>query len=90
MVSSFHENGYYDLPAFIRYIQNATLQKQLFYVGHSQGGTAFFVMSSTRPEFNKYIKLMVALAPAAYMGNMPHPIFRFLALSIYGDVSEFY
>lgn len=61
----------------------------MLYVGHSQGGTVFFVMASTRPEFNKYIKLMVGLAPAVYMGNMSHPLLRTLAFSVYGDVSEF-
>lgn len=71
----------------MRYIQNVTLQQQMFYVGHSQGGTVFFAMASARPQFNKHIKLMVGLAPAAYMGNMPHPLLRSLAFSVYADVS---
>lgn len=56
-------------------------------MGHSQGGTVFFVMASTRPEFNKHIKLMVGLAPAVYMENMRHPLLRPLAFSVYADVS---
>lgn len=60
----------------IDYVLNATKQSDLFYVGHSQGSTAFFVMCSERPEYNKKIKLMHALAPVAYIDNAVSPVLR--------------
>lgn len=70
---SFHELGYYDLPAKIDYILESTGQDKIVYVGHSQGTTAFFIMGSERPEYNDKIRLMSALAPIVYMGNLPNP-----------------
>ncbi|XP_018058326.1 PREDICTED: lipase 3-like [Atta colombica] len=67
---SWHEMGIYDLPAMIDYILYQTGQKQLFYVGFSQGTTQFWVLTSLRPEYNKKIKLMSALAPVAYTGHI--------------------
>lgn len=60
----------------IDYVLNKTGQPNLFYVGHSQGSTAFFVMCSERPEYNKKIKMMHALAPVAYMDNAISPVLR--------------
>lgn len=34
---SWHEIGYYDLPACIDHILNATNHEKLFYIGYSQG-----------------------------------------------------
>lgn len=62
--------GMYDLPAMIDYILYETGQKQLFYIGFSQGTTQFWVLMSLRPEYNKKIKLMSALAPVAYTGHI--------------------
>ncbi|CAH1987513.1 unnamed protein product [Acanthoscelides obtectus] len=64
---SFHEHGYYDIPACIDYILNMTNQSQLYYIGHSQGTTELFVLTSMRPEYNNKIKHGIALAPVAYM-----------------------
>lgn len=71
---SWHEIGVYDLPANIDYILNATGQNKLFFIGHSQGTTSFFVMASERPEYNDKIAMMTALAPAAYLGNIKCPL----------------
>ncbi|XP_029177595.1 lipase 3-like isoform X2 [Nylanderia fulva] len=67
---SWHEMGIYDLPAMIDYILQKTGQKQLFYIGFSQGTTQFWVLMSLRPEYNRKIKLMSALAPVAYTGHI--------------------
>lgn len=61
---SFHESGYYDLPALIDYILKVTNQDRLYYIGHSMGTTSFFVMASTRPEYNDKVRLFAAMAPA--------------------------
>ncbi|CAH1402323.1 unnamed protein product [Nezara viridula] len=66
---SFHEIGYYDVPACIDYILQQTGHNSLQYIGHSQGTTIFFVLASTRPEYNKKISHMTALAPIAFLGN---------------------
>ncbi|XP_063385556.1 lipase 3-like [Cydia fagiglandana] len=76
---SWHEVGYYDLPAMINYALNTTGKEKLKYIGHSQGTTAFWVMGSERPEYMDKIALMVALSPVAFMSHMKSPIVRFLA-----------
>ncbi|XP_077291621.1 lipase 3-like isoform X2 [Arctopsyche grandis] len=76
---SWHEIGYYDLPAMIDYILKNTGFSQLHFVGHSQGSTSFFVMGSERPEYNDKIILMQALGPAAYMSHLKSPIVKYYA-----------
>ncbi|XP_017770538.1 PREDICTED: uncharacterized protein LOC108558213, partial [Nicrophorus vespilloides] len=71
---SWHEIGKFDLPALIDHILELTQEDKLFYIGHSQGTTAFFVMASERPEYNDKIRLMSALAPVAYMDHADNPI----------------
>uniref|UniRef100_A0A182JI73 AB hydrolase-1 domain-containing protein n=1 Tax=Anopheles atroparvus TaxID=41427 RepID=A0A182JI73_ANOAO len=75
---SWHEMGYYDLPATVDRILELTHSKRLYYIGYSQGTTAFFVMVTTRPEYNGKIARMYALAPAAYVQHVRSPIFRWL------------
>ncbi|KYQ55059.1 Lipase 3 [Trachymyrmex zeteki] len=76
---SWHEIGVYDLPAMIDYIVKTTGREKMFYLGHSQGTTVFFVMSTELPEYQHKIQAMFALAPVAYCGRMRNPIFQFLA-----------
>lgn len=73
---SWHEIGASDLPAIIDHILKVTGQKQLFYIGHSQGTTVFFVLASERPEYNNRIRLMLALSPIAYVSHMVSPVFN--------------
>lgn len=80
---SWHEIGYYDLPATIDYILNVTDQKNLLYFGHSQGTTSFWVMTSSRPEYNDKIKAMYALAPVAHMTGLKSPFVKLMAYSFY-------
>lgn len=56
-----------------------TKQEKIFYVGHSQGGTSFFVMASERPEYQEKIVAVWTLAPAVFMSKSTNPIFRLLA-----------
>ncbi|CAH0560470.1 unnamed protein product [Brassicogethes aeneus] len=74
---SFHEIGYYDLPAKIDYIINKTGKPKLSYIGHSQGCTSFLVMCATRPEYNDKINIMAALAPPSYMHNISNAALQF-------------
>lgn len=76
---SWHEIGYYDLPACIDYILIETGTKKLHYMGHSQGTAVFFVMASTKPKYNDKIILMQAMAPVSYVSNLRSPFIKFVA-----------
>ncbi|XP_059057611.1 lipase 3-like, partial [Achroia grisella] len=76
---SWHEIGVYDLPAMIDYTLKVTKKTSLQYIGHSQGTTSFFVMASQRPEYNKKIKLMIALAPVSFVSHLKSPVVRLVA-----------
>ncbi|XP_059059307.1 lipase 3-like [Achroia grisella] len=76
---SWHEIGYYDLPAMIDYVIKETGVSKIHYVGFSQGTTAFWVMTSMRPEYNDKIVAMQALAPIAYVGNIRSPLIKAMA-----------
>ncbi|CAF4850998.1 unnamed protein product [Pieris macdunnoughi] len=76
---TWEEIGLYDLPAFIDYILNKTDSQALYYVGHSQGTTSFYVMNALRPEYNKKIKLMFSLSPIAWMKNIENSILKFIS-----------
>ncbi|XP_011155911.3 lipase 3 [Solenopsis invicta] len=76
---SWHEIGTLDLPAMIDHIVKTTGRKKMFYLGHSQGTTTFFVMASERPEYQEYIEEMYAMAPIAYCGRMKSPLLQILA-----------
>uniref|UniRef100_A0A182XVP9 Lipase 3 n=1 Tax=Anopheles stephensi TaxID=30069 RepID=A0A182XVP9_ANOST len=80
---SWHEMGYYDLPAAIDYILRQTGARQLDYIGHSQGTTVFFVMASSRPEYNEKIAHMYALSPAVCLKRVRSPPVRWLLQHVY-------
>lgn len=73
---SFHEIGYFDLPAMINYILGVTGKPALFFVGHNQGTTALLVLLATRPEYNAKIIHAHMLSPIAFM-DYPHPLLTF-------------
>jgi len=75
---SWHEIGYYDLPAMIDYILEKTGYSELYYIGYSQGTTVFFVMGSEKPEYNAKVKGMISLAPAVFLSNQRSPLITFL------------
>ncbi|CAH2089903.1 unnamed protein product [Euphydryas editha] len=76
---TWHEIGYYDLPAMIDYALEVSNSETLKFIGHSQGTTAFFVMASEKVHYNSKISLMIALSPVAFMANAKSPIVRLLA-----------
>ncbi|KAA0725322.1 Lysosomal acid lipase/cholesteryl ester hydrolase [Triplophysa tibetana] len=63
-----------DLPAVINFITETTGQKQIFYVGHSQGTTIAFMAFSTMPELASKIKMFFALAPVATVALTKSPM----------------
>ncbi|KAL6431826.1 hypothetical protein ACFW04_007359 [Cataglyphis niger] len=71
---SYNKIGIYDLPAMITFITNMTSQPLHTYIGHSMGTTTFYVMASKRPEITKMVKMMISLAPAAFIkSNIKNP-----------------
>lgn len=78
---SWHEIGAIDLPTMIDYVLEQTGVEKVQYIGHSQGTTAFYVMASTRPEYNDKIRAQFSLAPIAYMSHMTSPLFQVLAVA---------
>uniref|UniRef100_A0A8C3TJ48 Lipase n=1 Tax=Chelydra serpentina TaxID=8475 RepID=A0A8C3TJ48_CHESE len=77
---SFHEMGKYDLQAMINFILQKTGQKQLYYVGYSQGGTIAFIAFSTMPQLAQKVKMFFALAPAAIVGHTKSPMVKMLLM----------
>lgn len=73
---SNHELGVYDNPSFIDFVLNTTGQEDLYFVGHSQGTTTYFIMTSERPEYNQKIRLSIMWAPVTYTSNIFNPIAR--------------
>lgn len=70
---SFDEFAAYDLPAMIEFALNKTNQRQLYYIGHSEGTTVAFALLSERPNYNK-IRAVMALGPVATTGYITSPI----------------
>ncbi|XP_036903193.1 lysosomal acid lipase/cholesteryl ester hydrolase [Sturnira hondurensis] len=92
---SFDEMAMYDLPASIDFILNKTGQKQVYYVGHSQGTTIGFIAFTRIPALAKKIKMFFALAPVASISFSVGPVLKILGLpdllikELFGD-KEFF
>ncbi|XP_053673701.1 lipase 3-like [Anopheles nili] len=76
---SFHEIGLYDVPAMVDHIRGNTSTDAIHFVGHSQGGAAFLVMASLRPEYNARFASVHLMAPAAYVHHATSPLVEFAA-----------
>jgi len=71
---SFDEMAKYDLPAMIDYALEHSGQKQLYYVGHSQGTMMIFAGLGENKDLQDKIKLAFALAPVARVKHIYSPI----------------
>lgn len=79
---SYEEMGTEDLPAVIDYILQTTSRRNLSYIGFSQGTATFFVMCSTKPEYNEKIKQAVLLAPIAWLTDTQYPFMDIIAQNL--------
>lgn len=68
---SWHEIGFFDLPAMLDYVLKCTENSKLFYVGHSQGTTSLLVLLSSRPEYNEKIIQGHLMAVSAFRNALP-------------------
>lgn len=64
---SYHDTGYYDVAATIDYIIENTGESRVKALAQSQGTTVFYVLLSTRPEYNEKLEVLVSLAPVSYV-----------------------
>ncbi|NXC33060.1 LIPK Lipase, partial [Campylorhamphus procurvoides] len=81
---SFDEMAKYDLPAVLNFIEQKTGQRQLYYIGHSQGTTIGFIAFSTMPQLAQKIKMFLALAPVTTVTFSQSPAKKLALFSDYG------
>ncbi|CAN7938115.1 unnamed protein product, partial [Ixodes hexagonus] len=85
-----------DLPTMIDTVLRVTGKTRLQYVGVSQGVLVMMALLSEKPEYNKKISLISAMAPVPYLGHVRAPVrllvpfavsvcFSFDILKIYGN-----
>lgn len=72
----------YDLPAMIEFALKTANQKDLYYVGFSQGTMISFAALSSNSVLASKIKYFAALAPVANVGYIKSPI-RYLSYFAY-------
>ncbi|KAM6347439.1 lysosomal acid lipase/cholesteryl ester hydrolase-like, partial [Alca torda] len=77
---SFDEMGKYDIPAELYFIMNKTGQKDVYYIGHSEGSTAGFIAFSTYPELAQRVKVFFAVGPVATITHATSPLVTFARL----------
>uniref|UniRef100_A0A8D2PDM0 AB hydrolase-1 domain-containing protein n=1 Tax=Zosterops lateralis melanops TaxID=1220523 RepID=A0A8D2PDM0_ZOSLA len=73
---SFDEIGKYDIPAELNFIMNKTGQKNVYYIGHSEGSAIGFIAFSTYPDLSQKIKAFIALAPVVTTTHATSPLVR--------------
>ncbi|XP_072935159.1 lipase 1-like [Epargyreus clarus] len=76
---SFDEIGNFDIPAIIDYMLSVSKKSKVYYIGHSQGTTDFFVMTSLQPSYNDKVQLAIQLAPVSIMKHITNPILKVVA-----------
>lgn len=79
---SWHEIGFFDIPAAIDHILKVNGDKSLQYIGMSQGASAFLVFASLNPKYGPKVKLATLLAPAITLDHFPMQLKAFL-ISLY-------
>ncbi|CAH2255188.1 jg7252 [Pararge aegeria aegeria] len=78
---SFHEQAIYDLSVMIDTVLEKTGTKKINAIGHSLGNTIFYVLGSTKTEYNGKVNLLIALSPISYLNNVPRPAKLFFELA---------
>lgn len=76
---SWHEIGVIDTAATVDLILNKTNQKQLTYIGFSQGTTSFLAFASMLPEYNRKLLSVHLLGPVYELKNVRNSMYTMLA-----------
>lgn len=79
---SWHEIGYYDLPAIVDTILERTSVHRIDYIGHSQGTTTFLLMAALLPRYQKYFRTVIGMSPIAFLSNIPNNYMRLVASNV--------
>ncbi|XP_060807301.1 lipase 1-like [Amyelois transitella] len=61
---SYDQMGYYDVPATVDYVLEQTGERNLRYIGYSQGAGSAFIMCSERPGYCDKLRVFITLAPS--------------------------
>eukprot|EP01113_Clastostelium_recurvatum_P019154 TRINITY_DN2260_c0_g1_i2.p1 TRINITY_DN2260_c0_g1~~TRINITY_DN2260_c0_g1_i2.p1 ORF type:complete len:416 (+),score=92.39 TRINITY_DN2260_c0_g1_i2:32-1279(+) len=75
---SYDEMARIDLPSIINYILTTTGQKQLSYIGHSQGTTMGFI-GFENPQIAARVNIFIALAPVAFLKHCTSKLVQAMA-----------
>ncbi|NXL91919.1 LIPM Lipase, partial [Alectura lathami] len=73
---SFDEMGKYDIPAELYFIMNKTRQKDMYYIGHSEGTASGIIAFSTYPELARRVKVFFALGPVTTCTHAISPLMK--------------
>ena len=61
----------YDVPAMVDYVLKQNGDTKLTWIGLSQGNGQAFIALSSNPHVAEKIRIMIALAPTARIGQLP-------------------
>lgn len=76
---SYWDIGTKDYPAVTDYVLEQTGASKLFFIGHSQGTSAYMAWLSERPEYNQKVAAGSLLAPVSFLGHSGY-LYRTLGL----------
>lgn len=76
---SLHEIAITDVPTIIDFILKKTGETQLQVITHSEGSASFFAMGAVSPEYNKKVKILICMAPIAFLHNADSPLLRLIS-----------
>ncbi|NXL92409.1 LIPM Lipase, partial [Alectura lathami] len=77
---SFDEIGKYDISAELYFILNKTGEKNVYFIGHSEGATSGFIAFSAYPELAERVKVFFALGPVLTITYATSPFVKFARL----------
>lgn len=81
---AFDEMALFDLPATIDFILKQTNQKQIAFIGHSQGAAILMLLCAKKPEYNDKITVGFGLSPSTSLCH-----YRFVNFKIEEILSAF-
>jgi len=71
----------FDLPATVDKVLSISGSKELFYVGHSQGGAIGYAGLASNKTLASLVKVFAALAPAVLLNDIESPVRKLAPLS---------